>query len=183
MVEENKKKRILEAALKLFVEKGIDNTSTSLISKEANIATGTLYLYFKNKVNLINELYVSLKEENLGLICLDVVSEIDFVSLEKGWMNTVSWGVSNPDKFRFMMQFDTSPYNTVKTQAKFKEHKMNIINLIKKGVENKQLKNLPPEYILEFISSHLVFTVEYIIETRTDERKMFYDTLIDALKY
>ena len=36
---EDKKFRIFEAALKLFVEKGIDNTSTYLISKEAGVAT------------------------------------------------------------------------------------------------------------------------------------------------
>ena len=55
MVEEDKKKRILDAALKLFIENGIDNTSISLISKEAGVAAGTLYLYFENKVDLIGE--------------------------------------------------------------------------------------------------------------------------------
>jgi AcrR family transcriptional regulator len=42
MVLEDKKERILEAALKLFIEKGIDNTSIALISKEAGVATGTI---------------------------------------------------------------------------------------------------------------------------------------------
>ena len=65
MVVEDKKKKILESALKLFVEKGIDNTSTSLISKEAGVATGTLYLYFKTKVALISELGTSIQEESL----------------------------------------------------------------------------------------------------------------------
>ena len=47
MVVDDKKKKILESALKLFNEKGIDNTPTTLISKEAEVATGTLYTYFK----------------------------------------------------------------------------------------------------------------------------------------
>ncbi len=65
MVEEDKKRKILDSALKLFVEKGIDNTSTSLISKEAGVAAGTLYFYFENKVDLISELGTSIKEESL----------------------------------------------------------------------------------------------------------------------
>ena len=60
-----KKREFFNAALNLFVEKGIDNTSTALISKEAGIATGTLYLYFENKVDLISELYISIKEESM----------------------------------------------------------------------------------------------------------------------
>ena len=60
------KKRILDAALKLFIENGIDNTSISLISKEAGVAAGTLYLYFENKVDLIGELGTSIKDESLA---------------------------------------------------------------------------------------------------------------------
>ena len=46
MVVDDKKKKILESALKLFIEKGIDNTSTALISKEAGVATGTHLFIF-----------------------------------------------------------------------------------------------------------------------------------------
>jgi AcrR family transcriptional regulator len=114
---EGKKFRIFEAALKLFVEKGIDNTSTYLISKEAGVATGTLYSYFKNKVELINELYISIKSENLTVSFQDLLkSSLSYESIEKFWME---WGVNNPDKFRFMMQFNSSPYYTEDTQVKF----------------------------------------------------------------
>ena len=63
MKENSKEQRIFEAALKLFVERGVDNTSISLISKEAGIATGTIYLYFENKMDLINKLYISKKKK------------------------------------------------------------------------------------------------------------------------
>jgi len=90
MIEENKRQRIFEAALKLFVENGIDNTTTSLISKEAGVATGTLYLYFKNKTDLINELYLSSKQENLAITCKDISTvEISYESLKKTWMDAI----------------------------------------------------------------------------------------------
>lgn len=46
--------RILEAAYKLFNEKGYYNTTTVDISKEANVATGSVYSYFEDK----KEIYI-----------------------------------------------------------------------------------------------------------------------------
>jgi hypothetical protein len=45
------------------------------------------------------------------------------------------------------------------------------------------LKDLPPEYILDFLSAHFTFTVEFIIRTKTKERKIFFETLFDGIKY
>ena len=181
---EDKKFRIFEAALKLFVEKGIDNTSTYLISKEAGVATGTMYFYFKSKVELINELYFSIKAENLAVSFQDLLkSSLSYESIEKFWIESVEWGVNNPDKFRFMMQFNSSPYYTEYTQVKFRDFEKNAVKLIEDGIENKLLKDLPPKYIWEFFSAHFTFTVEYIIRVKTKERKIFFDTLLDGIKY
>lgn len=56
--------RIINAALKLFAEKGFYNTRISEIAKEANVADGTIYLYFKNK----DDILISLFEEEIGKI-------------------------------------------------------------------------------------------------------------------
>jgi AcrR family transcriptional regulator len=65
--EKNKqrtKERILEAALELFREKGLEATTTKEVSKRAGIAEGTLFNYFKTKEDLA--LYFFQKEtENL----------------------------------------------------------------------------------------------------------------------
>ncbi len=65
--EKNKrrtKERILEAALQLFREKGLEPTTTKEVSKLAGIAEGTLFNYFKTKEDLA--LYFFQKEtENL----------------------------------------------------------------------------------------------------------------------
>jgi AcrR family transcriptional regulator len=50
--KEQTKARILEAALKLFCEKGFYKTTTKEISKKARIAEGTLFNYFKTKEDL-----------------------------------------------------------------------------------------------------------------------------------
>lgn len=49
----DKRKAIMEAALKLFTERGFHGTTTTQISKEAGVATGTLFNYFPTKEDLI----------------------------------------------------------------------------------------------------------------------------------
>jgi TetR/AcrR family fatty acid metabolism transcriptional regulator len=68
MREENKHQRILRAAVKIFSEKGFYNSRVSEIAREANVADGTIYLYFKNK----DDLLISLFEEEFGRIVEDM---------------------------------------------------------------------------------------------------------------
>ncbi len=49
----NKKYRILNAAEKIFSEKGYENAKIQDIANEAGIADGTVYDYFKNKEDLL----------------------------------------------------------------------------------------------------------------------------------
>lgn len=53
----DKRRRILEGALKAFAKKGFYNTKVSEIAAEAGVADGTIYLYFKNKDDLLISLF------------------------------------------------------------------------------------------------------------------------------
>ncbi len=48
-----KKKQIVDAALKVFASQGYNNSKISDIAKEANMATGTIYIYFAKKDDII----------------------------------------------------------------------------------------------------------------------------------
>lgn len=52
-----RKEQILQTSLKLFNEKGCLNTSTRHIADELNISVGNLYYYFKNKEEIVIELF------------------------------------------------------------------------------------------------------------------------------
>lgn len=72
MKDANKHQKILKAAVKVFSEKGFYNSRVSEIAKEANVADGTIYLYFKNK----DDLLISLFEEEFGKIVEDMRAEL-----------------------------------------------------------------------------------------------------------
>ena len=45
--------QILEAAIKVFAEQGFHQATISQIAREAGVADGTIYLYFKNKEDIM----------------------------------------------------------------------------------------------------------------------------------
>ncbi len=49
--------RILEAAIKVFAEQGFFQSTIAQIAKEAGVADGTIYLYFKNKDDILVQFY------------------------------------------------------------------------------------------------------------------------------
>lgn len=54
--KERRRQQIMVAAKRVFVEKGFGRATMDDIAKEAELSSGTLYLYFKNK----DELYASM---------------------------------------------------------------------------------------------------------------------------
>ena len=49
----DKREKIISAAIKIFVEKGIEKTTVSDIVNQAGIGQGTFYLYFSSKLSLV----------------------------------------------------------------------------------------------------------------------------------
>lgn len=57
-----KYEQIIEAAVKVIAENGYHHAQVAKIAKEAGVADGTIYLYFKNKEDIL----ISLFEEKMG---------------------------------------------------------------------------------------------------------------------
>ena len=55
--ENDKYQRILEAAIKVFAEQGFFQSTIAQIAKEAGVADGTIYLYFKNKDDILVQFF------------------------------------------------------------------------------------------------------------------------------
>ncbi|MCH7754758.1 TetR/AcrR family transcriptional regulator [candidate division KSB1 bacterium] len=71
--KDDKRSRILKAAVKVFAQLGFYNAKVSQIAKNAGIADGTIYLYFKNK----DEILISIFEEEMAKFISKVSKEIE----------------------------------------------------------------------------------------------------------
>lgn len=69
----DKRERILRGAIKVFARKGFYATRVSEIAKAAGVADGTIYLYFKNK----DDVLVSIFEDRITKLLAVLRKEID----------------------------------------------------------------------------------------------------------
>lgn len=60
--QERKRRRILEAATDLFTHHGYRKTSVDDVAREAGVAKGTVYLYFKTKADLMMQAIIEEKK-------------------------------------------------------------------------------------------------------------------------
>jgi len=61
----DKRRRILDAAVTVFAQHGFYTAKVSQIAKEAGVADGTIYLYFKNKEDILIQVFIDAMDEIL----------------------------------------------------------------------------------------------------------------------
>lgn len=77
-VVQEKREKVLEHALELFLEKGIDNISMNDIGKTSQVSRATLYRYFENKETIITVL----ASRMMGIIYDVAFRDLTFDSME-----------------------------------------------------------------------------------------------------
>jgi hypothetical protein len=82
--------------------------------------------------------------------------------------------VNNPDKYKFMIQFKSSPYNIKNTNVKIPDHEKKLLNLIEDGIKNKILKDLPSKYISGFFSAHVVYLQLNILFRQRPKKEKYF---------
>ncbi|APH04145.1 TetR/AcrR family transcriptional regulator [Bacillus weihaiensis] len=71
-----KYRQIIDAAVIVIAENGYHQAQVSKIAKQAGVADGTIYLYFKNKEDIL----VSLFQEKMGIFIEKIEEEIELKS-------------------------------------------------------------------------------------------------------
>ena len=100
MVKQNRKSRrhqrnrqlILEAAKGVFSRRGFEKTTMADIAQAAEMAAGTLYLYFPGK----EELFYAVMKGGMNRLILDLKNA---VSQEKGWEKKLRLFIQKPFEF------------------------------------------------------------------------------------
>jgi len=166
----DKRKAILTACLKLFNETCFQDTSTARISQEAGIATGTLFLYFENKEELVNDLYLECKNEYALYIEQGFDQHQTFkAQLKHIWDRGLEWRVNNADKMTFMMQFSTSPYITKMTKEKALGRLTLINDAVAAAIQRNEVTASSVELLAGMISGYFHTAGLFLLEHRNDK--------------
>jgi AcrR family transcriptional regulator len=152
----DKREAILKTALTLFVERGFFGTPTSLISKEAGVATGTLFFYFRTKEELIDTLYLQVKAKAAEAMCRGLDEEKDTKArLNRLGHNAVAWGMKNKEEMKFMEQFAHSPFVSTSAQEEGMSRFVFLQDLVTEGIHEGVIRDYDPQLLVYMMASSL----------------------------
>jgi AcrR family transcriptional regulator len=106
-----KRDDILRAALELFAEHGFHNAPMAQLARQANVAVGSIYRYFKDKDELIHALYTevdaALQKALIREVAPAISTQQQFVTLIT---NLTHYLQAHPHEFKFLEQYYNSPF-------------------------------------------------------------------------
>lgn len=108
--DENKNESIFNATIDLINEQGLAGVSMSKIAKKAKVSASTIYVYFENKEDLLNKLFLNVKKK----MSLEIFTNFDDstplqIAFETSLRKFINFILTNKDYFLFIEQFQNSP--------------------------------------------------------------------------
>lgn len=157
----DKRKAILDAALRICADRGIAGAPTSAISKAAGIAEGSLFTYFKTKDELLNALYQDLRMEFSRHLPEFPFGKDVYTRLRYIWERYLDLGAAHPEQLKVLAQLRASG-------KLFRENETPALALVEvlkgtaEAVQGSELANLPAEYLVLMYRSQAETTLEFI---------------------
>jgi AcrR family transcriptional regulator len=156
--DSDKRIAILDAALDLFSENGFHGTPMTLLAEKANVGIGTIYRYFKNKEEIIGQLYKELKGESVSAMKKNISKETpireQFINI---FENLLKYYLAFPKKFLFLEQYSYSPFiNSSTKQEVCSAYAESLVNFIEYGKKHQVIKDLSAQLIFATASGQVV---------------------------
>jgi AcrR family transcriptional regulator len=158
---EGKRKAIMEAAIRVFAERGITDAPTSAISKAAGVSEGSLFTYFKTKEELMNELYLEFRREFGAQVAAMPRGGDIRTRIRRIWDKYLEMGTAQPERLRVQSRLRASG-------KLFKENEtpnpaiLGLLEAAREAVGGNDLHDASPEYLLLVMRTHAETAIEYI---------------------
>jgi AcrR family transcriptional regulator len=162
---EDKRSAILDAATRLFAERGLAAAPTSEISKRAGVAEGTLFTYFETKDDLINSLYREIKLELADAMMSDFPRKKNVrTRLRHVWDRYVNWGIANPKQRKVLAQLQVSEVLTKESKDAGGAPFVEFQTMIRDAIEQRVFRNdLPAELISKSLATLVEATIDLTV--------------------
>lgn len=183
------KRKIFEISMKLFAEKGYDATSIEEITATVGVAKGTLYYHFSSKEEIFNFLIeegMKLLQNSIEIKTSKLPNYID--KLKAIVLIQIKIVMKYEDLITILLsQFYGKEARNQKCQKHVYEYISKIEEIVKEGIENKQIKQGNPKIIASEIYGIIASTLGYKIRNKGEIDTMslyreFESTLIEGLK-
>lgn len=180
-LREDKRIRIIDAALNQFCSHPFDKVSINTIVKEANISKGSFYQYFNDKLDLytyILEKIIKIKEEVFDEMFYNTYRNMNLFQILKLLIDMSDALFSKYQRYVKMSEFlfqDRALRNEILLKYKYKTNDI-IIKLLEKERKKGTIKSdLPNPVLAQIIFQDIIVIDEYCRENEnTNKNEVLY---------
>ena len=144
----DKKKALVKATVELVNNNGFHATPMSKIAKMANVSPATIYLYFENKQDLLNQTYIEVKA-TYTKYAFETYKET--MAVEAGfeliWKRIANFKLHECENAMFLAQCDNTPIIDETSRQEGIKHLQPLLNLWTRGKKEGIIKPIS-EYLL-----------------------------------
>jgi AcrR family transcriptional regulator len=152
MEDVSKHEKILKAALILFVDRGFDGTTVSMIAEKAEVGAGTIYRYFENKEAIVNVLFQKYVKRATEFVKRNYPYNSDIYSQFSHLFHAlIQFVKENINALYFIDKNLNAHYLNNTSRELLQQLKDHIDNLFELGKQQNVFRNLPSEVLMAII--------------------------------
>lgn len=176
--DEQKENAIRQEAMKAVVQKGLDGLSMQKLAHAANVSPATIYIYFKDREDLILQLCITESERMVTATLKDFDPKMSFgKGLKRQWKNRLNYWMENPLEAQFLEQIRHSQYGEKVFKMVKREFSTTMREFVHGAIERKELIPLPVEVYWSLAFSPLYALIKFHISGKGfhSEKKYMLD--------
>lgn len=181
---------VKEKAIALLVEEGLDGFSMNKLARACSISVATLYIYYRDKEDLIRQLGV---EEGMKMTAATMKNFDPAMPFDKGmktqWENRSVYWINNPVSTGFLEALRHSPHGEYVNETITASFRPIMQKFVEKAIADKELVPLPLEVFWSLAFGPLLTLIRFHREKKSVGQKPFifsnklmYQTLDLVLK-
>jgi AcrR family transcriptional regulator len=142
----DKEALVREKAVEMIVEEGMDGFSMQKLARAAKISPATLYIYYKDRDDLLTQLCLTIVDEMMSISLQNFDSNMPFAEgMELQWRNRLAYFKQFPMEMQFMEQVRYSPMYERVREVITKKFGAILGPFVHKAIAEGQLEQLPFE--------------------------------------
>ena len=141
--DDEKEAALFEATVKLVNEIGFASSSVSKIAKEAGVSPATIYVYYKNKEDLLVSTYIEIKLNLSKALLRDFNDRLPIRDIVRNvWFKMFDYISNNLEYYKFVEQFSNSPFSSLVNKQEVEQYFVPLVKVLQTGIEQKIIKNV-----------------------------------------
>ena len=158
----NRREEILDAATRLFAERGYADTDTQWLADELHVGKGTLYRYFPSK----QELFLAAVDRGMRMLCEHIDACVESVEdpaerIARVVYSYLGFFADHPELVELLIH-ERSQFKDRQTPTYFKHREANrerLRNIYRAYISEGQIRDMPVDRLLDVLGDLLYGTM------------------------